>query len=90
MKKISKIVSGRIWYHTSKPLKVFEVRLKDMMRLQVSTISSNIAKASKNEAKKQYLVMLVTCYETYLREIFKLIIDKKLVSVSELMKVKKI
>ena len=90
MDKLKKIIDKREWYHTSKPLNVFENRLKDMMNLQVSTISSNIPESSKNEAKKQYLVMLVTCYETYAREIFKIIIDDNLVPISKLMKIKKI
>lgn len=90
MKKLKKIIYEREWYYTSKPLNLFENRLKDMMNLQVSTITSNIPESSKNEAKKQYLVMLVTCYETYIREIFKILIDEKLVPVSELMKLRKL
>ena len=61
-----------------------------MMNLQVSTIPSNIPESSKNEAKKQYLVMLVTCYENYVREIFKSIIDENLVSITELTKLRKL
>lgn len=90
MEKLKKIISEREWYHTSKPLNLFETRLKDMMNLQVSTIPSNIPESSKNEAKKQYLVMLVTCYETYVKEIFKIIIDENLIPVTELMKLKKL
>ena len=85
MEKLKAIISGRDWYHTSEPLIVFENRLKDMTNLQVSTISSNIPESSKNEANKQYLIMLVTCYETYIRDIFKKLIDKSFVSMSELM-----
>ena len=90
MNKLKKIVSIREWSHKSEPLNIFERRLKDMMNLQVSTIPSNIPESSKNEAKKQYLVMLVTCYETYLKEIFKIIIDENLVAVTELMKLKRL
>ena len=51
MKKLKKIISEREEYHTSQPLNLFETRLKDMMNLQVSTITSNIPESSKNEAK---------------------------------------
>lgn len=90
MDKLKKIVSGREWYHTSKPLMVFENRLKDMMNLQVSTIPSNLPESSKNESKKQYLIMLVTCYETYVREVFKTLVDENLVPITQLMRLKKL
>ena len=90
MDKLKRIISERKWYHTSKPLNVFENRLKDMMNLQVAAINSNIPESSKNEAKKQYLVMLVACYENYVREIFKLIIDKNLIPITELTKLRKL
>jgi len=90
MDKLKNIISERKWYHPSKPLEVFEARLKDIMNLQVSSICSNISESAKNEAKKQYLIMLVTCYETYAREIFKIIIDEELVSIGSVTKIKKI
>lgn len=90
MKKLRKIISDREWKHNSSPLEVFENRLKDMMDLEVLTISSKISDSAKNEAKKQYLIMLVTYYETYLRETFKEIIREKLVPFSKISKLKKL
>jgi len=90
MKRLRKIISDREWAHKSPPFKVFENRLKDMMDLEILTISSKISKSAKNEAKKQYLIMLVTCYETYLRETFKEIIKEKLVPFSKIAKLKKL
>ncbi len=90
MKKLRKIISNREWAHNSSPFEVFENRLKDMMDLEVLTISSKISDSTKNEAKKQYLIMLVTCYETYLRETFKKIIEEKLVPFFKIAKLKKL
>jgi len=90
MKKLRKIISNRGWEHKSSPMEVFENRLKDMMNLEILTISSKLPESAKNEAKKQYLVMLVTCYETYLRGMFKKIITEQLVPFSKIMKLKKL
>lgn len=90
MKKLKKIISDKEWKHKLPPLQVFENRLKDMMNLEVLTISSKLSDSAKNEAKKQYLIMLVTCYETYLREIFKEIIRDKLAPFSKVIKLKKL
>ncbi len=90
MKRLKKIISNREWAHKSSPFEVFENRLKDIIDLEVLTISSKISDSAKNEAKKQYLIMLVTCYETYLRETFKEIIEEKLIPFSKIAKLKKL
>lgn len=90
MEKLRKIISNREWEHELSPMEVFENRLEDMMNLEVLTISSKLPESAKNEAKKQYLVMLVTCYETYLRGMFKKIIAEQLVPFSKIMKLKKL
>lgn len=91
MNKLKKIVSDREWYHTSAPLKVFEGRLKDMAFLEGTILTQeNMASSTKNEARKQYLIMLVACYETYIREIFKILINEELVSLPKIKKMKDI
>ena len=88
--KLKRIISDRKWYHESAPLKVFESRLSDMLVLQDTISKFSIHESSKNEANKQYLIMLVTCFETYIREVFKILIDKDIISVSTISKIKKL
>ena len=91
MDKLRKIVSDRRWEHISEPLKVFDGRLKDMILLLSSIISSKKKEDSVSlEARKQYLVMLVSCYETYLRDSFKEVITNNLVDISKIMEIKKL
>jgi len=90
MKKLKRITSNRGWAHKSEPLKVFEGRLNSMALLIGSSLQGNLPDLAKIESRKQYLIMLVTCYETYLREMFKIFIDKELVSLSKILKLKKI
>ncbi len=84
MDRLRNIVTDRSWYHTSAPLEVFEGRLKNMEILLITVLSSDASDSVKNEARKQYLVMLVTCYETYVREVFKIILDENLVPTSDI------
>lgn len=89
MDRLKRIVMDREWSHDSEPLKVFEGRLRDMILLLSSTIAqSKIEDSVKLEARKQYIVMLVSCYETYLREIFKEIITNNLVSIENIKKIR--
>jgi hypothetical protein len=90
MDKLKKIVSDRVWNHKSLPLATFEEHLMEMFDLEIFVISSKASEAIKNEVRKQYLIMLVTCYETYIREKFQALIDKKLISSSDLIKIKKL
>ncbi|MFH1248950.1 MAG: HEPN domain-containing protein [archaeon] len=89
MDKLKRIVSDRQWYHTSAPLKVFEGRLKDMIFLEGTILTQkNMNSSTKNEARKQYVIMLVTCYETYTREMFKILINEELVAIPKIKKMK--
>jgi len=90
MNKLKKIISDREWVRKSDPLKVFDGRLTNMALLIGATIQSDLPSLAKIEARKQYLVMLVTCYETYLREMFKILIDQKLVSLNKILELKKL
>jgi hypothetical protein len=90
MEKLKKILYKRNWNHKSLPLDVFENRLIDMMNLQGSTLRLDILDSSKNEGRKQYIIMLVVCYETYAREVFKILIDEEIINPSDLMTLKKI
>jgi hypothetical protein len=91
MDKLKRIVSDRSWMHTSEPLKVLETRLKDMAKLEGAIIlEKNMEDSVKNESKKQYMIMLVACYETYMREVFKIIIHKRLVPIEKIVNIKKV
>ncbi len=90
MKKLKRIISDREWAHKSEPLKVFEGRLNHMALLIGASAQSNLPPLAKIEARKQYLIMLVACYETYLREMFKIIIEKELVPLNKVLKLKKL
>lgn len=92
------IVTDRRLSYDSKPLKVFDKRMTDMFNLLGAILTTkrlpgstkNEVKAIENEARKQFLLMLVICYETYLRDIYKIIIEKDLVPISKILKIKKI
>lgn len=91
MDRLRRIVSDRVWDHASEPLKVFDGRLKNMVLL----LSSIISKTSDNipivaEARKQYIIMLVSCYETFLRDSFKDVIIKELISFDKIKEIRKL
>lgn len=90
MDKLKRITSDREWSNKSEPLKVFEGRLNNMALLIGASLQSDLPSLAKIEARKQYIVMLVACYETYLREMFKVIIDKKLVPLEKILELKKL
>ncbi len=91
MDKLKKIVQDRKWGHLSEPIKVFEGRLKDMILLLSSIISNRKIEYSVIlEARKQYLVMLVSCYETYLRDSFKEVITDNLIDSKEIMNIRRL
>jgi hypothetical protein len=87
--KLTRIVSDRKWDHFSEPLIVFEGRFQNTLTLLSSVVSQkNIEQSIKLEARKQYIVMLVSCYETYLRDTFKEIITNNLVYIDKIKKIK--
>lgn len=89
MDRLKRIVSDRKWDHNSEPLEVFEGRLGNMIFLLSSVISqAKVPDLVKLEARKQYVVMLVSCYETYLRDTFKEIITNNLVSIDKIRKIR--
>jgi len=90
MEKLRKIIFDRDWTHKSEPLKVFDGRLTNMSLLIGASLQSDLPPLAKIEARKQYLIMLVSCYETYLREIFKILVDKGLVPLRRMLILKKL
>lgn len=90
MNKIKRAIENRQFHNKSHPLKVFESRLKAMMELEGSIVSSKLSEVIKNEARKQYLTMLVTSFENYNREIFRKLIDDKLIPLEKIFKLKKL
>ena len=85
MDKLKKIISEREWSHKSEPLKVFEGRLNNMAMLLGTALQGDLSPLVKIEGRKQFLIMLVVCYETYLREMFKILIDKKLIPLERIL-----
>jgi len=91
MDKLKKIVSDRQWDHASEPLKVFDGRLNNMVLLLSSIIVNKPLNDSLVlEARKQYLTMLVSCYETYLRDSFKEGVTKGIIGLDKLKGVRKL
>lgn len=90
MKRLIKIVERRELKERTKPLKVFEDRMKDSMALEGAILSKKLGENLINEAKNQMIVVMVTCYEAYLRDIFNIIVDEELVPLDRLFKIKQL
>ena len=90
MKKLIKIVERRNLKERTEPLKVFEDRMKDSMALEGAILAKKLSEKLINEAKNQMIVVMVSCYEAYLRDIFKIIIDEELVPLDRLFKIKQL
>lgn len=74
----------------SKPFSVFENRLSEIFQLKGLIDLLEIPKNIKYQSRKQFIVSLVTCFETYLKDMYKLMIDKKIIKLEKLYRVKRI
>lgn len=90
MKKLIKIVKKRNLKERTYPLKIFEERMKDTMSLEGTLLSKKLDEKLINEVKNQMIVVMITCYESYLRDIFSIIIDEGLVPLEKLFRIKQI
>ena len=78
MDKLRKIVRLRNVKNKSKPLEIFEERMKDAIALEGAIFK--LGEKIIDEAKNQMIILMVSCYEAYLRDIFGFIIDVLLLS----------
>jgi hypothetical protein len=90
MERLKKIVQLRNVKNKSKPLEVFEERMKDSMSLEGAILSNKLSEKIIDEAKNQMIIVMVSCYEAYLRDIFGFIIDEELVPLDKLFKIKQL
>ena len=74
----------------SKPYKVFEGRVIESYKLLALTHSLHLSKKIVYTARRQFTVSLVTCFETYLKDMYKLMIDHNLIGIENLYKIKKL
>ena len=88
MERLKKIAQLKKLKNKSKPLKVFEERMKEAMALEVAVLSNKLGEKMINEAKNQMIIVMVSCYEAYLRDTLALIIDKELVPLDKLFKIR--
>ena len=90
MDKLRKIVRLRNVKNKSKPLEIFEERMKDSMALEGAILSNKLGEKIIDEAKNQMIIVMVSCYEAYLRDIFSFIIDEELVPLDRLLRIKQL
>jgi|SRR3989338_2068432 len=90
MQKLTKIIKLRNLKERTEPLKVFEDRMRDAIALEGAILAKKLNEKLINEAKNQMIVVMVSCYEAYLRDIFKIIIDEELVPLDRLFKIKQL
>ncbi len=83
---IKRVLEHRMFYQRSHPFRLLEKRLVDAFELERKVNESNFYKNQKNHSKRQFFVFVVTCLESYLQEICRLMIDKKVLSAKDFMK----
>lgn len=90
MKRFSKILKKRSLKECTKPLDVFENRMKDAMALEGAILTKKLSEKLINEAKNQMIIVMVSCYEAYVRDVFQIIVDEELVPLDRLFKIKQL
>ena len=86
MNKFKRILGDRKFSTKSKPFDLLEKRVTEAFILERRVAMSNFSQSNKNQSDKQFIVYLVSCFESYLRDIFKLMIDQQLIPITEFMK----
>ena len=90
MSKLNQVLDNRLFMNKSKPFIVFENKLIEAHELERRVQESKFSKKNKNQAKNQFIVFLVSCLESYLQDMCRLMIDKKLITLDKLLKIKKL
>ncbi|MBU0963065.1 MAG: hypothetical protein KKD48_04140 [Nanoarchaeota archaeon] len=86
--KINKILENRTFSVKTSPYNVFEKKIVDAFYLERKIMMMKFGKKEQYQSRIQLIVFLVSCLEYFLQEIFKLAIDKTIISVGELKKTK--
>ncbi|MFH1972087.1 MAG: hypothetical protein ABIJ18_01275 [archaeon] len=89
MVKIDRIIEDRIFKKSTPPFKVFEKRLTEALTLERQVMILKLGKRSHEYAKRQFIVFLISCFESYLQDMFALMIDKKIIKLDDILKMKK-
>jgi len=86
MNKFNRILDDRIFSAKSKPFQLLEIRITEALILERRIAVSNFSKSNKNQSDKQFIVFLVSCFESYLKDMFMLMIDGELIPIEDLIK----
>lgn len=90
MDRIDRILENRIFKNSSPPFKVLEKRLTEALELERKILIFKFSKRLHEQAKRQFIVFLISCFESYLEEMFKLMIDKNQISIEKLLELRKL
>lgn len=92
MSKLDKIVEDRKYRRKIKPFKTFERKILEafILNRKIVVLKINFNKSDRNQANKQFIILIVSCLESFLEEIFKIMIDEKIIPIDDLLKIKKL
>lgn len=90
MDKLDKIINDRIFNYRSTPFKILEKRITEAFILERKIVISKYSKTLKNQSEKQFIVFMISCLESYLQDMFKLMIDKEIITLNQIMQIRKI
>lgn len=90
MKRISRIFEDRIFGNKSLPFKVLEKRLVEALELERKIMILELGKRSHELAKKQFIVFIISCFESFMKDMFKLMIDKGVIPIEKLLEIEKL
>ena len=86
--KINRILENRNFSAKGNLYKIFEKKIVDAFYLERKIMMMKFGKKEQYQSRIQLIVFLVSCLEYFLQEIFKLAIDKNIISIEELKKSK--
>ena len=90
MKHIHRVFEDRIFKNKSPPFRVLEKRLVEALELERKIMIFELGKRSHDLAKKQFIVFMISCFESYMKEMFKLMIDKEIIPLEKLLEIPKL
>jgi len=90
MDKIDRVTENIFFRNRSLPFRTLEKRLIDSLELEKQVYTSNFSKRLKKQAKNQFIVFMVSCFESYLHDIFQLMVEKEIITINQLMTIPKL